>query len=129
MKRLSVLAVSMAVAISSSAAGYYSSSDMSDGMTFMAIVLLVWGILEIVLFFKIWGMTNNVKKIVREFIDKPASIEAAKKTIISKLRQKDLPEAQHNKYLQDLIDYHIKQLSEDDIDYDFSDLRDKYAKR
>ena len=129
MKRLSVLAVSMAVAISSSAAGYYSSSDMSDGMTFMAIVLLVWGILEIVLFFKIWGMTNNVKKIVREFIDKPASIEAAKKTIISKLHQKDLPEAQHNKYLQDLIDYHIKQLAEDDIDYDFSDLRDKYTKR
>ena len=82
MKRLSVLAVSMAVAISSSAAGYYSSSDMSDGVTIMAIVLLVWGILEIVLFFKIWGMTNNVKKIVREFIDKPASIEAAKKTII-----------------------------------------------
>ena len=31
--------------------------------TFMAIVFLVFGILQIILFFKIWGMTNNVKKI------------------------------------------------------------------
>ena len=31
--------------------------------TFMAIVFLVFGILQIILFFKVWGMTNNVKKI------------------------------------------------------------------
>ena len=31
--------------------------------TFMAIVFLVFGILQIILIFKVWGMTNNVKKI------------------------------------------------------------------
>lgn len=31
--------------------------------TFMAIVFLVFGILQIILFFKVWGMTNDVKKI------------------------------------------------------------------
>ena len=29
-------------------------------MEFLSIVMLVFGILQIILFFKIWGMTNNV---------------------------------------------------------------------
>ena len=36
--------------------------------TFMAIVFLVFGILQIILFFKIWGMTNNVKKLKMSFM-------------------------------------------------------------
>ena len=38
--------------------------------TFMAIVFLVFGILQIILFFKVWGMTNNVKKIKEAFLEK-----------------------------------------------------------
>lgn len=38
--------------------------------TFMTIVFLVFGILQIILFFKIWGMTNNVKKIKEAFLEK-----------------------------------------------------------
>ena len=30
---------------------------------FLSIVLLVFGVLQIILFFKVWGMTNNVQKI------------------------------------------------------------------
>lgn len=30
---------------------------------FLSIILIVFGILQIVLFFKVWGMTNDVKKI------------------------------------------------------------------
>ena len=37
--------------------------------TFMAIVFLVFGILQIILFFKIWGMTNNVKKIKNKLFE------------------------------------------------------------
>ena len=37
--------------------------------TFMTIVFLVFGILQIILFFKIWGMTNNVKKIKEAFLE------------------------------------------------------------
>lgn len=32
-------------------------------MEFLSIVLLVFGVLQIILFFKLWGMTNDVKKI------------------------------------------------------------------
>ena len=30
---------------------------------FVSIVIIVFGILQIILFFKLWGMTNDVKKI------------------------------------------------------------------
>lgn len=35
--------------------------------TFLAIVTIVAGVLQIILFFKIWGMTNNVSKLTAEF--------------------------------------------------------------
>ena len=38
------------------------SSD--GGEVFLAIITIIWSILCIVLFFKIWGMTNNVKRIM-----------------------------------------------------------------
>ena len=34
-------------------------------MNIVAIIMITWGILEIILFFKIWGMTNNIKNIKR----------------------------------------------------------------
>lgn len=35
-----------------------------EGITlFVSIVIIVFGILQIILFFKLWGMTNDVKKI------------------------------------------------------------------
>ncbi len=33
----------------------------------LAIILLVFGILQIILFFKIWGMTNDIRKIKDKF--------------------------------------------------------------
>ncbi len=33
---------------------------------FLSIVVLVFGILQIILFFKIWGMTTNVKSLLKE---------------------------------------------------------------
>lgn len=35
---------------------------------FMVLVLIVVGILNIILFFKIWGMTNNVKEMRDYFL-------------------------------------------------------------
>ena len=34
-------------------------------LNFLSIVLIVFAILQIVLFFKIWGMTNNVSRITK----------------------------------------------------------------
>ena len=36
---------------------------MEDLMTFTGIVMIAFGILQIILFFKIWAMTNNVREI------------------------------------------------------------------
>lgn len=33
---------------------------------FLSIILLIFGVLQIILFFKVWGMTNNVKKIAKK---------------------------------------------------------------
>lgn len=40
---------------------------------FSAIVLIITGILQIILFFKIWGMTNDVKKLKERF--KPSIVD------------------------------------------------------
>ncbi len=40
---------------------------MEGLMTFTGIVMIAFGILQIILFFKVWGMTNNVKRIERKF--------------------------------------------------------------
>lgn len=36
---------------------------MEEITLFVSIVIIVFGILQIILFFKVWGMTNNVSKI------------------------------------------------------------------
>lgn len=44
--------------------GDYSSSpsfELPEWVTFMGILMIAWGILEIILFFKIWGMTNDIR--------------------------------------------------------------------
>lgn len=40
---------------------------MENYIVFVSIVALIWGILNIILFFKIWEMTNDVKKLANKF--------------------------------------------------------------
>jgi hypothetical protein len=35
----------------------------------MSIIMIVWGILEIILFFKIWGMTNDIKALKKDYLN------------------------------------------------------------
>lgn len=52
---------------------YYSSSyDSSGWLLFFYVIMLAGGILEIVLFFKIWGMTNNIKAIKKDYFNEVA---------------------------------------------------------
>ncbi len=40
-----------------------------EGMfTFVGIIIIVFGVLQIILFFKMWGMTNDVKKMKNELV-------------------------------------------------------------
>ena len=56
------------VAAASSSFAYYGSDSSSDSgwLTFMCVVMIAWGILEIILFFKIWGMTNDVRALKQD---------------------------------------------------------------
>ena len=36
---------------------------MDNFTLFVSVIALIWGILNIILFFKIWGMTNDVRKL------------------------------------------------------------------
>ena len=74
MKRLSVLAFALTIALSTFA--YYgdhsyssSSFEMPGWLIFMGIVMIVGGILNVILFFKIWGMTNNVAMLKKKLLD------------------------------------------------------------
>lgn len=44
-------------------------------MVLLEIIVIVFGILQIILFFKIWGMTNNVKCLKEKFCDEPKRVE------------------------------------------------------
>lgn len=37
---------------------------------FVYLIIIVFGILQIILFFKLWGMTNDVRKLTEHFCDK-----------------------------------------------------------
>lgn len=43
---------------------------MEGLIQFTGIVMIAFGILQIILFFKVWGMTNNVKRIWRKIDNK-----------------------------------------------------------
>ncbi|MBQ7461842.1 MAG: hypothetical protein IJS63_06240 [Bacteroidaceae bacterium] len=68
MKRLLIIAASLAHA-SSSFAYYDSPFEMPGWFKFMGIVMIVWGVLEIMLFFKIWGMTNDIEALKKDYFN------------------------------------------------------------
>lgn len=42
---------------------------MEGMMTFVSLVVIVFGILQIILFFKLWGMTNDIKEIKEKYLN------------------------------------------------------------
>ena len=71
MKRITLFVAMLFVAINSFAYyGYYSygHQETSPADVFLYIILFVFGILQIILFFKVWGMTNNIKKIRKHLV-------------------------------------------------------------
>ena len=55
---------------------------MEDMLTFTGWIVIIFGILQIILFFKVWIMTDDVSRIKKNLIDgTDASLETAKKGI------------------------------------------------
>lgn len=71
MKKLLVCACFMQCSLASFASYYdYEYRDKSNGfIIFLEILGIVWAILNIILFFKLWRATNNIDKITNKFIN------------------------------------------------------------
>ena len=57
---------------------------MEDFFYFVGIIIIVFSVLQVILFFKIWGMTNNTKKIknVIQINEYPSGISPAKLELV-----------------------------------------------
>ncbi len=85
MKRMIILFALALFATNAFAYSYhddYSSSSTSGWLIFMYIIFFIWGILEIILFFKVWGMTNDVKRLRSSLVDDKISTTVTKMSLI-----------------------------------------------
>lgn len=99
---------------------------MEGLMTFTGLVMIAFGILQIILFFKLWGMTNNVKRIW----DKINNEGHLSKACVSFIKG-DIEETE--KLLNDAFLQEVANLSEATKDYEvwnvgFSKVEERYKK-
>lgn len=57
---------------------------------FVSIVIIVFGILQIILFFKIWGMTNNVSELKKIYDQKSERLILAINRIVEETQKENL---------------------------------------
>lgn len=101
MKRILFFVCFAVAALNSSAySGDVSMSSSSGLIVILSIVFFLWGILEIILFFKMWGMTNDVKALKKEFF-KETKYET--KSDMAKQLRKDLMLGNIEKVKQTLL--------------------------
>lgn len=50
---------------------------MEGILTFISIIFIVFGILQIILFFKMWGMTNDVKELKNLYADRSKELASS----------------------------------------------------
>ena len=74
MKTILIATLLLLGSVSSYAYGYYSEKD--DSSTLYVIVLLIAGVLNVILLYKIWCMTNDVKKLREKFCFDTISVKS-----------------------------------------------------
>ena len=55
---------------------------METTLNIVSIIIIVFGVLQIILFFKIWGMTNDVKQIKESLPNTPDNLSPAQMEFI-----------------------------------------------
>jgi hypothetical protein len=68
----------------------YSSSpstELPDWLTFAGFLMIAWGILEIILFFKIWGMTNDIRALKNDHFNQTTN-EIPSGQLVNDIRKK-----------------------------------------
>lgn len=105
---------------------------MEELLTFTGYVLIVFGILQIILFFKVWGMTNDVKKIKNTVLkDICPGISPAKIEFIMGNKEK-AKEMAYKEFILDVYELYMnvsknKLISEEqDYTKKFENLKNRY---
>ena len=85
---------------------------METMLNFVGIIIIVFGVLEIILFFKMWGMTNNVKELKNLYADRSeeliSSINRLSEITKSLTPKENKPEAKKNTITESKIVEPIK---------------------
>lgn len=63
---------------------------------FVYILALVWSILCLILFFKIWGMTNNIEQLTQEVHELKLNLEQGRIQVRTSPRQEGMPLIQNS---------------------------------
>lgn len=99
---------------------------MEGLMQFTGIVIIAFGILQIILFFKVWGMTNNVKRIWKKIDNK----DFLSNVCISYIKG-DLEETEklaNEAFLQEVALLSKSSESYEDWLNGYKELKDKYTR-
>ena len=84
---------------------------MEGLIQFTGIVIIAFGILQIILFFKVWGMTNNVKRIWKKIDNKDFLSDACVSYIKGNLEETERlanEASKSSESYEDWIDNYIK---------------------
>ena len=98
-----------------------------EGITlFVSIVIIVFGILQIILFFKLWGMTNDVKKIRKSLPNVSSDLSPAKMEFIIGNTDK-AKEMLKNEFVLDVYESYMKIVKENTEVTDPSVMEKEYS--
>lgn len=87
MKRKSLMLVTMLLFTVNAIASGFGEYEMHLWIKFVGIIMIAWGILEIILFFKIWGMTDDVRKLTDHFCKEMNKSESKSKPQMSEISE------------------------------------------
>ncbi len=99
---------------------------MEGLMQFTGIVIIAFGILQIILFFKVWGMTNNVKRIWKKINNKDFLSNACISYIKGDLEETE--KLANEAFLQEVALLSKSSESYEDWLNGYKKLKDKYTR-
>lgn len=99
---------------------------MEGLMQFTGIVIIAFGILQIILFFKVWGMTNNVKRIWKKIDNKDFLSNACISYIKGDLEETE--KLANEAFLQEVALLSKSSESYEDWLNGYKELKDKYTR-
>ena len=70
---------------------------------FIVVICTIWGVLSIILFFKVWGMCNNVSSILQILVEKEEDADENEEKIVVNSCKLNQPNEDNTSRKQDLM--------------------------